>query len=66
MKKNYTAPQAELTCFEPWENVAWEDLFVGTGSNGGGFNFKDLWGSKGPNISGGSLIPDDEDTWLPI
>ena len=57
MKKNYTAPQAELTCFEPWENVALVDL---NGSNGGGISFSDLWAAanKQPGGSGGQASGD--------
>ena len=44
MNKNYTAPQADLMCFEPWENVALEEL------NSGNISFSDLWmaANKGP------------------
>ena len=40
MNKNYTAPRADLMCFEPWENVALEEL---NRSSSGNISFSDLW-----------------------
>lgn len=54
MKKHYTAPQADLTCFEPWENVALVDL--NGGNNGGNISFGDLWAAANKEPSGQGAV----------
>ena len=65
MKETYIAPEAELLCFEPMENIAndfWTTWGVRSGEDNGNGVVPDQGGaSMGLDIPSGTEDPDDGD-----